>query len=489
MSDFQRFLESKKDKIVFKRTKVETPPHVTEVAKTVINEEVIPTVTPTSDLPKGYIGAFNYVPDPNFVDEGAEYRNINEGKVYKKVGQLWEVYVQDGKNGQTPRAWPSGGGLGERDVRAIVSENGIPSITTYTKWSTKQRTNPFGNSTKFPRFDAAWNSLVTGSQNASIGFLGDSTTQGIKSGSKPNWGSWPDFFSRRFCQNYGVLRSGYSGLVPTLIDSNNFWKVGAGWTKNYGLGPGKSASLDCPVGNTNTTTWTAPELNMEWDTAEVFVVTASGGGIANVQATGGSVQQVSCSGTSSWGTTSVIVSAASVSRYNTVSITPINNSQHLWVLGVRVYNSDGKVLFFDNQGVGGSQSINWSVSNSGGQFGDMLLKYNTNSLVFLSLGINEHSLDLATYLSRVQIIINNVSTYADVVLLDPFLVGPSNTTTNINLEIKANALSSLTGYAAYVPIYSLMKSRNIPFWTTSTLHPTEEGYSMIADLIYNYLLG
>lgn len=91
----------------------------TAIAQKILSEDAsIPTF---SDSPRsGFIGAFNYVPEPSMVAEGAEYRNKNNGTVYKKVGNLWEEYVRDGRNGA--QGMSVGGGCGVQEVTKIAKE-------------------------------------------------------------------------------------------------------------------------------------------------------------------------------------------------------------------------------------------------------------------------------------------------------------------------------------------------------------------------------
>lgn len=81
-------------------------------------------------LKTGFIGSFKDVPNPNEYGDGAEYRNLKEGIVYKKNAQgLWESYIKDGKDGQTPRTWPTGGGVGDKDVIKMIANGSISEIT------------------------------------------------------------------------------------------------------------------------------------------------------------------------------------------------------------------------------------------------------------------------------------------------------------------------------------------------------------------------
>jgi len=106
------------------KDKVSTPP---PSKKNKVVEELLETEERIVDSKStlNFIGSFNYVPDSREYEEGTQYRNVNEGVVYINKNNLWEEYVRDGKKGDTPRWSPSGGGLGERDVKKVTGQLGI----------------------------------------------------------------------------------------------------------------------------------------------------------------------------------------------------------------------------------------------------------------------------------------------------------------------------------------------------------------------------
>lgn len=135
MDNFKEFLGSKRTKKPIKKVieldesklvdpiepdttvSIKIPNNI--IASNLLQEDsMIPTF---SDAPKsGFIGAFNYVPEPSMFTEGAEYRNNNNGTVYKKVGNLWETYIRDGKNGA--QGMSVGGGCGVNEVKSITNQ-------------------------------------------------------------------------------------------------------------------------------------------------------------------------------------------------------------------------------------------------------------------------------------------------------------------------------------------------------------------------------
>ena len=96
----------------------EKPNTILDASKILQEDSSIPSFStaPTT----GFVGAFNYVPEPSMFVEGAEYRNKNNGVVYKKVGNLWEEYVRDGRDGRSFS--PVGGGCGVQEVTKIAKE-------------------------------------------------------------------------------------------------------------------------------------------------------------------------------------------------------------------------------------------------------------------------------------------------------------------------------------------------------------------------------
>lgn len=108
-----------KDDSIILETEPKKKTSTTIVASKILSEDThIPTFI---DSPKsGFVGSFNYVPEPSLFSEGAEYRNKNNGTVYKKVGNLWEEYVRDGKNGA--QGMSVGGGCGVAEVKTIANQ-------------------------------------------------------------------------------------------------------------------------------------------------------------------------------------------------------------------------------------------------------------------------------------------------------------------------------------------------------------------------------
>ena len=114
-------------KELFKKNK-KIEENVSDVVETDINkifEETEDDAT-VEVLPEGYLGEFNYIPNPYESGRTAEYRNSVEGKVYKKnQNNLWEVYTQDGKAGnQGPRGFAGGSGVGVQEVVSLLQKYG-----------------------------------------------------------------------------------------------------------------------------------------------------------------------------------------------------------------------------------------------------------------------------------------------------------------------------------------------------------------------------
>ena len=354
-------------------------------------------------------------------------------------------------------------------------------------WGNKARTNPFGNSTSFPFFDAAWQNYVSGLSDIAISHIGDSTTQGIGSSTYPNTKSYPRFFRECFARDFGSSIDQFM-LPPTKIDHNKCWSLGAGWIKAP-LQSGNGAVIECPTSANAPSTWVDPDCGVDWDTAEVWVLTANGGGTFTATATGGSGVAGSCSGTATYTITKTTILAAAASRYNSITIQP-GASQHLWVVGISVWSSRGafKKIKFCNLGVGGSAASDW-ISGIGNINNDETNNQLGSKLTFISLGINGNTDTPEVYAGKIQTIVSRVAAYSDVVLLSPFLCGPARITTNANLDAFAAALNGITGVSKYIDVRPFMKSANIPFWASSDLHPTGVGYKMIGEYIYNVLIG
>lgn len=357
-----------------------------------------------------------------------------------------------------------------------------------SKFISGERTNPFGAASDYPKFNVAWNNLTAGAGLATIGFIGDSTTQGVCSSgflgsARPNELAWPTYFSERMKETFGLKNSEFM-FVPTAIDSNDCWTVGAGWIKT-GINAGLPPTLECPVGVSTSIKWSDISAN-PFDSVTVYFVTATGGGTFNATLTGGSSVQGSCLGTSTFNIGSIVVNAPQLSNFNELTITTADSSKHIWIIGVKTADSKLKTLCIGNLGVGGSKSQTWTGGLSGLPYSKIASSIGA-TVTFISLGINEHTADPvgAGYLTRIQTLANTVSAYSDVVLLSPFLVGPTNTTTVANLAIMSSALTAITGVSKYINVYDLELSKNMPWFSTSTIHTTALGNKIIADIIFD----
>lgn len=85
----------------------------------------------TIDLFDGYLGEQKEIPNPLEYGPNATYRNLSEGKVYRKNSEnLWEVFLQDGKPGKQGQSLGSGVGV-EEVKRLIVEHVGITDMGSY----------------------------------------------------------------------------------------------------------------------------------------------------------------------------------------------------------------------------------------------------------------------------------------------------------------------------------------------------------------------
>lgn len=217
----------------------QTPPR-TKVRPSILKEEQeLLSISNDKELPSGFIGSFNYIPDSREYADGAQYRNVNEGVVYINKNNLWEEYVRDGKKGDTPRWSPSGGGLGERDVKLTTGQLGIfNSLAELNDYTTN---NPsvvkIGSTASVNSIDYNWNGVSVGwckknnnytpiqsirnLPTRNIVWWGDSTIENATGNNviPYNYGPSETFDSLRgFTQHINYGASGYS--TTTILNAN-----------------------------------------------------------------------------------------------------------------------------------------------------------------------------------------------------------------------------------------------------------------------------
>lgn len=126
--DFKKFAESARCKKIEESEKFENLKELFEtfsnktksIKESIDNENIEPQVI--------YLGEHHSAPNPLEQPINSFYRNINEGIVYIKRDQLWEVFLRDGRNGsQGPQGQTGGSGAGVKEVQSLI-DNSISQI-------------------------------------------------------------------------------------------------------------------------------------------------------------------------------------------------------------------------------------------------------------------------------------------------------------------------------------------------------------------------
>lgn len=362
-----------------------------------------------------------------------------------------------------------------------------PYVVDRSQYTTGARTNPFGTTSQFPKWDPAWGEFARGVASHGIGFLGDSTFQGVKVGTLVSYGSIPWFLSQKFRDVFGAISIGQGKLVPTSVNDDAAWTLGSGWSKQS-LGPSNGACLQKSSG-TEPITFYFPELGIDWDTVTIYALTASGGGTFNLSINGETPVVGSCAGSGTYSYSATTATTAKASRYNSFTVAPTATGQTNWICAVRLSKNTTageKVLFFDNHGRGGCQTVSWN-NLSGNLSGMGLFPIMGSKLVIVSMGINDAaaSVSVSTYISRMQSIVTFLGASADVIVLDPFLTAPGAVDTL--LDQYAAALPTLTGVAKYIPLRDDMRKLTIP--RVDIYHQSPVGAKTVADLIFQKLIA
>ena len=342
----------------------------------------------------------------------------------------------------------------------------------------------------FSKWRLALSKVRSGSANARILFVGDSTFAGSQSSTTATIPALKSPATRLAAiLNSSVTPAVISLAVPQSALSggpDNRWTVGTGWT-NGTFGAANGASYNGGTSTTGTVVYTpSPQINC--DGFYVYYLGNGTLGTLTCTATGGSATPINCSLTA--GVYRTLVTAGSAGTSNTLTIAAgIGNVD---VVGVEPVLSTVKQLYVGNAGVGSSLSSSWAGGSA--TFGGIpFIKTVAPDLTIISLGINDGAalVSPATFQTNMQTIITAAQVSGDVLLTDfPQTYLPSTTQAKYNVE------------QSYLPIYAQLAAANncaylsfnarlggVGFNTglmaSDGVHPYDTGYFDWAQFIAN----
>lgn len=323
-----------------------------------------------------------------------------------------------------------------------------------------------------PKWIVALAKAKTGSADAKVMFIGDSTMAGVGSTSLAT--TMPSLLENEVNDSSSTkVIQEYSNY---FVQSKRVgtWALGTGWSTSF-------IAVAGVVGSTSTT-WT-PGGSQKCDTFNVDYLSSTTSGQLTITATGGTPVVVNTAGANGYHTTSATAST-DVST-NVLTVSNSGGSGTVYVASVECHDSTVKNIRFANLGLSGGTTANFIPQANPFYEYNAMLSY-APDLTIISLGINDAgtSVPCATTIANLQTIINGAKLSGDVILQT---VIPSQ-----NAPYVANEA------ACYPSYLSLAKTNNIPLvdiyarWgsaynaalSTGGLHPTDQGAQDWAGATY-----
>ena len=342
------------------------------------------------------------------------------------------------------------------------------------------------------KWRAAKARVASGSGNARILFMGDSTTFGEFSNSGADTGDLTNNSITARISDYlsaaglptsensfaGMSISGY----PNRAVNDGRVVVSGGWAASAGGGVGGSFMVCTSTGAITFT----PRTNC--DSFKIYYATLSTGGTFSYGVNGGSTTNQSEVGADGIGSVTITGNAGLA---NVLNINWVSGS--CYIAGIEAWNSTISQVILQNAGWGTSNAANWN-NNSAAYTSPQAIPSFSGDLSYLCLGINDWCLGVSqsSFITNMQALITKALTTGDVILVSP---APSSTgsATLANQESLVQAM------------YDLAASNNIPLidnfarfqsYTVSNglglmgqaLHPNQLGYADLAQTIANALI-
>ncbi len=348
------------------------------------------------------------------------------------------------------------------------------------------------NYTKLRHWHKSVGDVISGYGSAKVLFVGDSTTFGYNS-------------------NNSASAPWHPGAVPTHIATllNNY---GINAHSNAWFGCGKSAISDLNYDGrvTFTGTWTSfkngtsalsfPYSSVSGSTltfapstqVDTFVIWYLDVGTNQFQwkINSGTYTNVTLTNTNLFKSVSVMGSLGT----NTLTINNPANA-NVFIAGMEAYNSTSKWVECINIGVGSTASPDWATNGAWQPL--TLIGAIAPNLTVINLGINDwgtsYNTTPSSYISNMQAIITAAQVSGDVILVtpNPTEIGTWNTTTPQSIVSAIYALA-YTNNLCVIDLFSRWTSWAIsnPLGLYySNVHPSQSGYSDIAQTEMRYLVG
>ncbi len=338
-----------------------------------------------------------------------------------------------------------------------------------------------------PKWRLALANVFSGTADAKVLFVGDSTTSGEGPNTTPRIAATATTrLTTLLNARYGAPAAQGLGVPPTQAGSgpDSRWTIaGTGWADNSPFGFASVSNYKATSSTTGTLTYT-PSGGANYDSFIVYFLKSAGNGLGTVRAlaTGGTNTDIN-TGTGADGIgVGTVTGTAGTS--NTIQFTHLSGSD-VYIVGVEPFHSSTVRVRVANAGLGGTDTGNWKGNSV---FGSLAcIQAYTPNLTVINLGINDaiQSFSTSTYSTNLQAIITAAQVSGDVILQTMY---PSANATYNGFEAQYVTVMRGLGVSLNIPL--------IDYWAISGgvnpssfdsgdgLHPSILGYWDMASAMY-----
>ena len=362
------------------------------------------------------------------------------------------------------------------------------------------------------RINPAWKAAVgkvrSGTSDAKILCIGDSTTYGTAASMPEGWmnqNSWPSMMAKFLNNNSAASERGLAvppsdgSSVPARTEDTR-WTLGADWSRSTvaGLGLGGKGSVYTGVPGATYLDFKDPYIVADrFDVYYLRISTSTWGTFRAVVNGGGTPVEVPTSGAATSSVGVVTVNAPTRAAGQTLRIRNSGTAGSVYIIGVEAYDSTRRRIRVGNSASSGSTSAGWLTPHA--SFGDAwnvfgFLKAYKPDLTIIDLGINDASptapVDVPTYIANVKRIADAAEAEGSGVLFKTMIPsGPQGGPRWVREKEYVEALKSIAPQRAVLDIFNhyTYDRNNAKGWMSDSAHGVDALYADEGSLVAEYL--
>lgn len=287
-------------------------------------------------------------------------------------------------------------------------------------------------SSRLSNWQAAVSDVYSGTADAKLLCVGDSTTAGV--GVSGGYQHLPGCYPWQLANALDALgitaTPGLSVPGPNSSNTNAMFSLGSGW--KYGgsdgqpLAWGRNSCYRATSSSIGNLVFT-PTNGVEYDSFDIYYVKSPGNGELSVSISGGGATVIDTDGAQ--GITKTTVTAAASTSHVVTMTRGAFASEPIHVVGVEPYLSTKKRVRVGNAGVGSSNAYDWARNSAGTGAAvwdaRSAIKAYAPDLTIISLGLNDarDSRTVGDWLTDMGEVIAAAQVSGDVLIIPPFPVG------------------------------------------------------------------